>query len=144
MPVSDLYVVQYLLQETSRANGGIEWEERSRERAGFTARVGGVGVELENAHFRAGTVVMLRFQSSGESFAICEPMPQGWLAQSYESDDDRTLAATMRDLMSCVSRQCAERRSSALDHAWEIRQRVYEQLLFRNANADMLRASAEG
>ncbi|MEQ1947863.1 MAG: hypothetical protein ABL995_11780 [Bryobacteraceae bacterium] len=144
MPVSDLYVVQYLLQETNRANGGLEWEERSRERAGFTARAGGVSVDLENAHFRAGTRVMLRFQSAGESFAICEPLRQGWLAQSYESDDDRTLAAAMRELMRCVSRQCAERRSSAFDHAAEIRQRVCEQLLFREASVDMLKASAEG
>ena len=39
MPVSDIYVVQFLLQETNRTNGGVEWDERSRERAGFTARV---------------------------------------------------------------------------------------------------------
>ena len=143
MPVSDIYVVQFLLQETNRTNGGVEWDERSRERAGFTARVGGVRVDLENAHFRAGTCVMLRFQNASEGFAICEPMPQGWLAQSYESDDDRTLAATMRELMRAAGAQCARRRSSAYEHAAEIRQRVYEQLLFREPSVDMLRASAE-
>jgi hypothetical protein len=144
MPVSDIYVVQYLLQETNRANGGIEWEERSRERSGFFARVGSVRVELETAHFRSGTCVMLRFQSAGESFSICEPMPQGWLAQSYESDDDRALAGTMRELMRSASARWTRRRSSAQEHAAEIRQRVYEQLLFHETGERAVPVMAEG
>jgi hypothetical protein len=129
VPVSDAYLVQYLLQETVRAQHGIVWRERSTE-AGFVASVGSLKVALEAISSRGGSRLALQFRGVQDEFQIQEPLSQGWFGRHYSTPDESILADLLRDLMRAVETQCRERRLSALQNPEAVRDRVFRQLLF--------------
>lgn len=130
MAISDNYVVQYLLEGTSRAQEAILWQERQADRAAFVTRVGEVQVELENAYSRAGSHLELRFRRGEDEFTIREPAGRGWLGRKYSTEDEGNLAHLLRSLLRAASLQCRHRRLHALQNADQIRERVYHHLLF--------------
>jgi hypothetical protein len=129
MPVSDTYFVQYLMQETVRAQHAIVWRERSSD-TGFSANVGSLEIGLEAIPTRGGTRLALRFRGAQDEFQIYEPLSHGWLGRQYSTADEYVLADLLRDLMRAVELQCRERRLSALRNPEPVRDRVFRQLVF--------------
>ncbi len=129
MPVSDTYLVQYLLQETVRTQHGIAWRERVME-AGFVADVGSLEVALESAASRGGARLSLQFRGAADNFQIYEPLSDGWFCRRYATPQEHALADLLRDLMRTVEMQCRERRLNTLLNPEPVRERVFRQLVF--------------
>jgi len=130
MAVSNTYVVRHLLQETLRPDGGIVWHERPMEQAGYTTCAGDLRIELERVYCRAGSRLLLRFRCDNDDFSLLEPEGHGWFGRRYHSEDDATLAELMRTLMRAAGRQCHQRRVKSLENPNDVRERVYQNLLF--------------
>jgi hypothetical protein len=128
MPVSDTYLVQYLVQETVRVQHRIVWRERATE-TGYAATVGSLEVELERIPSRSGSRLALRFRGVQDEFQIYEPASHGWLGRQYSTPDEYVLADLLRELMRAAEIQCRERRLNALQNPEPIRERVFHQLV---------------
>lgn len=129
MPVSDTYLVQYLLQETTRAQHAIAWRERVAE-AGFVADVGSLEVALESVASRGGSRLSLIFRGAADHFQISEPVSDGWFCRRYATPEEHALADLLQDLMRTVEMQCRERRLNTLLNPEPVRERVFRQLVF--------------
>ncbi|MGH9647768.1 MAG: hypothetical protein ACRD4E_13235, partial [Bryobacteraceae bacterium] len=92
MPISDAYIIQYLLDGTSGVPAQIHWREQAAEHAGYVAQLEGVEVTLEPVYSRVGSRLVLRFCHAGEEFAISEPAGRGWLGRKLSSEDERYLS----------------------------------------------------
>ena len=99
MPISDAYIIQYLLDGTSEVPAQIHWREKDPEQAGYVARLEGVDVILEPVYSRAGSRLTLRFRQAGEEFTISEPAGGGWLGRKFSSEDERHLGRLFRGLI---------------------------------------------
>lgn len=115
MPISDAYVVQYLLEGASAVPLRIVWQEG--ESAGYVATIGDVRVELLSGQSPAGLRSVLRFVWACDEFCIEDPQSGGFLSRRYADEGDRSLA----DLW------C---RLNAYEKRDEIRERIYHRLLF--------------
>ena len=130
MPISDTYIVQYLLDGTSEVPAQIHWREKDPEQAGYVAQMEGVDVILEPVYSRTGSHLVLRLCHDGEEFAISEPAGGGWLGRKFSSDDDRHLGRLFRGLIQAVGSQCAIRRQRGDENQEEIRERISHRVLF--------------
>lgn len=135
MPISDAYIVQYLLDGTAEVPAQIRWREKDSDGLGYVARVENVDVILEPAYSRTGSRLVLRFQHDGEGFAICEPARRGWLGRRFSTGEERELNALFRELLAIASSQCADRRQRSEQNQQEIRERIGRQLLFGRVNS---------
>ncbi|MCU1337949.1 MAG: hypothetical protein JWO19_3530 [Bryobacterales bacterium] len=130
MPISDAYIVQYLLDGTSEVPAEIHWREKDADQIGYVATLDQVDVILEPVYSRAGSRLILRFRNDGEEFSICEPAHRGWLGKKFSKEHERDLAKLFSDLMSAVVFQCASRRRRAAENQEQIRERISRRLLF--------------
>lgn len=130
MPISDAYIVQYLLDGTAEFPAPIRWREKDTNALGFLTRIEDVDVTLEPSYSRTGSHMVLRFQHDGEEFLICEPVRRGWLGRRFLTHDEREMNVLFRELVAAVSAQCAERRQRAEHNHQQIRERIGRQLLF--------------
>jgi hypothetical protein len=130
VPISDSYIVQYLLDGTSEVPAEIHWRERDAEQIGYAAQVEDVEVILEPVYSRAGSRLLLRFQHDGDEFSIGEPAGGGWLGRKFSTEHERDLVKLFRDLNTAVASQCAVRRQRAEQNQEEIRERIGRRLLF--------------
>jgi hypothetical protein len=130
VPISDAYIVQYLLDGTLAVPAEVHWREEDAEQTGYVALLEHVEVILEPAYSRAGSRLILRFRNDGEEFNICEPAQRGWLGRKFSKEDERDLAKLFSDLMSAVASQCARKRLYAAANQQEIRERISRRLLF--------------
>jgi hypothetical protein len=130
VPISDAYIVQYLLDGTSQVPAGIQWCEKDAEQIGYVALVEGVDVILEPFYSRAGSRLGLRFRQGGDEFSITEPAGGGWLGRKFSTDDEREMSRLFRDLIRAVASQCALRRQRAEQNQEQIRERIGRRLLF--------------
>jgi hypothetical protein len=128
LPISDSYVVQYLVQGTCRARPPIIWREQ--DHSGYVARVGNLEIALENAYVRSGSFLVLRFRYADHEFEIREPAAQGWFGRHYVTEDQRNLATLLRGLMQAAAWQCHHRHMRALENPEQVREEVYRHLLF--------------
>lgn|GEM_PF-4693121 len=135
MPISDAYIVQYLLDGTARVPAQITWTQRNAEHAAFLACVEDVDVIFEPIYSRTSSRLVLRFQHAGEQFSICEPARRGWLGRKFWTEDERRLALLFRELAAAISSQCTARRHHSESHQDEIRDRIGRQLLFGRATS---------
>src|SRR5438128_2234493 len=127
MSISDNYIVQYLLQATQSGRELIVWKEKESE--GYTARVRGIQLDLENVTSRTGSRLYLSFTCLSEKVQIREPLSIGVIRTKYESDDQQALAGLMKELAVTVARQCAARRNRSAAAIDGIRQTVYRRLI---------------
>ena len=131
MPISDSYIIQYLLDGTSEVPAEIHWREKDAEQIGYVAQLEGVDVILEPVYSRAGSRLVLRFRHDGEEFAISEPAGGGWLGRKFSTEDERHLVRLFRGLISSrgfpVRDPASER---AEQNQEEIRERISHRLLF--------------
>ncbi len=130
MPISDAYIVQYLVDGTSQVPAEIQWREKSAEQVGYVALVEDVKVILEPVYSRVGSRLILRFRHDGEEFVIDEPAKGGWLGRKFATEEERGLSRLFRELAHAVASQCAVRRERAEQNHEEIRERIGRQLLF--------------
>jgi hypothetical protein len=130
VPISDAYIIQYLLDGTSELPAQIHWREKDEGQSGYVAQVEDVDVILEPVYSRAGSRLVLRFRHGGEEFTIGEPSGGGWLGRKFSSQDERDLVRLFRALVTAASSQCAIRRQHAEEDQEAIRARISFRLLF--------------
>lgn len=133
MPISNAYIIQYLVDGTSEIPPQIHWREKDEEQIGYVALVEDVDVILEPVYSRAGSRLVLRFRHKGEEFHIGEPAGRGWLGRKFSSEDERDLVRLFRGLVTAVASQCAVRRQHAEEDHEAIRARISFRLLFGEA-----------
>jgi hypothetical protein len=129
VPISDSYIVQYLLEGTSEVPAQIHWCEKAGQ-IGYVARLEDVDVILEPVYSRAGSRLTLRFRHDGEEFGITEPAGGGWLGRKFSTEDERNLDRLFHALIATVASQCATRRRWAEENQEQIRVRISRRLLF--------------
>jgi hypothetical protein len=130
VPISDAYIVQYLLDGTSQVPAEIHWREKSAGQSGYVSLVEDVKVILEPVYSRAGSRLVLRFRHNGDEFVIGEPAKGGWLGRKFSTEEERGLSRLFRELVHAVAAQCAIRRQRAEQDQEEIRERISHKLLF--------------
>jgi hypothetical protein len=130
VPISDAYIIQYLLDGTLAVPAEIHWREKDAEQFGYVTQLEGVDVILEPVYSRAGSRLILRFCHDGEEFGISEPAGRGWLGCKFSTEDERHLVRLFRGLTEAVVSQCATRRQWAEQNQEEIRERISHRVLF--------------
>jgi hypothetical protein len=144
VPISDSYIIQYLLDGTLAAPVEIHWREKDPEHVGYVAQLEGVDVILEPIYSRAGSRLVLRFCHDGEEFAISEPAGGGWLGRKFSTEDERQMVRLFRGLISAVVSQCTNRRQRAEQNQEEIRERISHRVLFGEPQGSSNRAVIAG
>ena len=144
MPISDAYIIQYLLDGTSEVPAQIRWREKDREQIGYVTQLEGVDVILEPVYSRAGSRLVLRFRHAGEEFTISEPAGRGWLGRKFSSEDDRHLGRLFRGLVQAVDSQCTIRHQRADQNQEDIRERISHRVLFGEPEETSRRAVIAG
>jgi hypothetical protein len=127
MPISDNYVVQYLVQNTGSGEESLLWREAESE--GYVTFINDIKVEFECAPSRTGSRFYLTFSAAVGSVQIVEPHNVGFLRPRYANDDQEHLARLMKDLSQAIRRQCHMRRKAEADSAGTIRESVFRRLL---------------
>ena len=130
MPISDTYIVQYLLDGTSDVPAQIHWCDTDGEQVGYKALVEDVNVFLEPVYSRTGSRLVVRFRHDGEEFRVSEPAAGGWLGRKFSTEDERGLVRLFRALNAAVVSQCAIRRQRSEENQDETRERIGRRLLF--------------
>ena len=130
MPISDGYIVQYLVDGTSEIPAQIHWREMETDHAAYAAMLEQVEVVLERSYSRAGSSLCLRFRHGNDEFSIREPAAGGWLGRKISTADERELSRLFRKLDSAVTSQCSVRRQRAEQDQEQIRERIGRRLLF--------------
>lgn len=125
--ISEMYVAQYLLQNTRDAAPPLVWYDR--ESGGFVATVSGVHVELGREQSVIGSRVTLTLSRGTDRVYISEP-PVATLGGRYRNEEHRRLAETMKDLERAVLEQCASRRNQSSQVRDRIKNGIFRQLLF--------------
>jgi hypothetical protein len=130
VPISDAYIIQYLLDGTSEVPAQIHWCEKDSDQFGYVAQLESVDVILEPIYSRAGSRLVLRFSHDGEEFSVSEPAGGGWLGRKFSTEDERHLVRLFRELINAVVSQCTIRHQWAEQNQEEIRERISHRLLF--------------
>jgi len=130
VPISDDYIVQYLVNGTREIPETISWCEKSTEQTVYAAAVEGVEVMLESAYSRAGSHLVLKFRHNDDEFRISEPAGGGWLGRKLSTEDERHLVKLFRELIAAVTTQCTQRRLRAERNRELIREQISRRMLF--------------
>ena len=128
MALTDVFVAQYLLQETEAVVNPISWREL--DSGGFETEMNGVQIRLEESHTRTGALLFLTMISGHYRIAITEPQNTAVFGRKYKDDDQRRLAELLRKLESTVQEQCARRRQFEAAHAGRIREAILQKVVF--------------
>ena len=128
MPLSDIYILQYLVQNTEAASDPICWQE-ARTGGAFFAEISGVRVEIAEAHSSTGSVLYVTFARGPEQVQIVEPRP-ALFSRKYRDEDERRLAELLRMLTRLIARQCTRRRLHLIESADELKQQIFHRLVF--------------
>jgi hypothetical protein len=127
MPISDAYVVQYLLQETCAHRNPLLWSEKNAEE--FSANLHGVDVELYSLRDRGGARLYLTLLAYPERIDLSEPVNKGFLGENYDSVDEADMAHWLRELLRRAARQCAARSQRTPEAVEVIREHIYRRLI---------------
>lgn len=127
MAISESYVIQLLLQETTAAAGALQWREKETD--GYVAHSRGVRLDLDNIMNRAGARKQLTCTVGVDSVFIIEPGRTGIFTEQYANEDDWRLVRLMRDLYAAAARQCAARRNRSEEQEAGIRESIFRRLM---------------
>jgi hypothetical protein len=129
MAVSDLYVVQYLLDSTRPANNPLTWQQD--DSGAWHAEVNGVSLTLFHTHTMGWSGLCLSFKGVEDAVAyIEEPRPSSFFGRHYRHSDDLRLAESIQALADAVSSQCVQRKTRAWDLRDSLREALYRRVLF--------------
>jgi len=127
VPISESYVIQLLLQETTAASARLQWREKETD--GYVAHARGVRLDLDNIMSRAGARKQLTCTVGVESTYIIEPGRTGIFTEQYANEDDWRLVRLLRDLYAAAARQCAARRNRSEQDEAAIKESIFRRLL---------------
>ncbi len=127
MSISDTYLVQWLVQETTAPQGGLVWCEKDGD--GFSTRNHGVQIELDHVMSRAGSRRQLTLAYDVERIYILEPTNTGILTEQYANEEAWRLVQLLRELNLAVSRQCAARRNRGEQAMSKVREAMYRRVI---------------
>lgn len=127
MAISDTYLVQFLVQETTAAKGGLVWREKESE--GYVAQNHGVRIELDHVMSRGGSRRQLTLAFEEERIFLLEPTNTGILTEQYANEEAWRLVQLLRELNLAVSRQCAARRNRGEQAMSRVREAMYRRVI---------------
>ncbi len=127
MPISETYVVQYLLQASMSGGDPVQWYEKESD--GFAAQNRGIKLDFDHIPTRAGGRKHLTLSCGMEKVFISEPARTGIFTEKYATPDDHRLAHLMRDLWTACRRQCAARRNRGAEVSNRIRESIFQRLI---------------
>ena len=128
MAISELYVVQHLLQQTVAERDGLRWEQKGS--GGYVTQLNGVSIHFAQVESNIGSRLYITFKDGVHKSDIAEPINRGIVRTRYESEDQRQLAEEMRALADAISRQCADRELAAIKYRAAHREALFRRLLF--------------
>jgi len=131
--ISDVYIVESLLQSTQARPEPLRWHEvetNAYTTPGHFAQIGAVRIELNCTQGITGSRLCLALSDENDKVHVQEPEPAGFFGKKYGSEDERRLAKAIRQLRSEAVRQCRLRKVRAAADAESIRERIFSQLLF--------------
>jgi hypothetical protein len=131
MRLSELYVLQYLVQSTESPRDPLCWQEL--EGGGYWAEISGVRVELNEDQGVSVGRLYITFSNGPEQVIVTEPRSPGLFSTKYKDEDQRHLAELMRMLSRLITTQCARRRIHSIEHSEELRQEIFHRLVFGTA-----------
>jgi len=127
MPISDNYVVQYLIQNTDAGDGSLVWRETEFE--GYVTSLNDIKIEFGCAPGRTGSRSFLTLSTVLSSIQIVEPYNVGIFRPKFANEDEERLAGLMKSLGQAIRRQCSARRQRETEFAGPIREDIYRRLL---------------
>jgi hypothetical protein len=136
--ISDVYIVESLLQSTEALPEPLRWTEVGPSGGATDAhvcQVGGVRITLNFVPGTAGCRLWLTLSDENDNVHVREPEPVGLFGRKYKNDDERRLAKAVQHLRSAVLRQCRLRKVQAAEQAESVRERIFRQLLFGGLDA---------
>lgn len=128
MAVTDLYVVQFLLQATQASEDAIPWQ--TSEVGGYWAEVNGVRLTLSENHWKGGSGLCLTFARGADTVRIEEPQTVSLFGRKYNSEDERRLAETLTELGRAICIQNRARQVHAHESREQTREALYRLVLF--------------
>lgn len=134
--IKDLYIIKWLLQNSEEPRDNIDWERNEYGRY-FTSFYEGkekvkVSMSLVQARPMARIVITLASPGLGE-VSITEPLQSVFaLRRKYDSEDEKEVADTMRQLLNSVARRHAQKELKEIENEEERKQGIYQRLLFGN------------
>jgi hypothetical protein len=128
--ITDAYTVQFLLEGTLAQSPSIVWRELTSEALGFGTRVGDVEISLTEIHARPAIRIGLCLRCGVQEYSLYEPLSVGWFGKTYASDAEADLAERLKRLLHAASQQCAQRHARQYEHPEELRERLYQRVLF--------------
>ena len=133
MPISEEYLVSYLLQETQSRL--ILWHRSAEDNFdGFLARLNGVRLRLARIDSTTESRLWLHLESDEGSALIPEPRGFGLWGRKYRSDSERAIAELMIRLEVAVTVQNHGQAGSS--DTSEQRQAVFRRLIFADEVTD--------
>jgi hypothetical protein len=127
MPISDAYVVQYLVQETTASQQPLEWLQDRAEC--YTTTINGVSAELIRLSDRAGSRLFVTLEAYPERIEIGEPRKKGFFQPKYDSETDARIAELLHELATAVARQCSDRQNRSSETEDTIRESIYRRVI---------------
>jgi hypothetical protein len=131
--ISDVYIVESLLQSTLARPEPLRWNEFDAggyATLGYFAQVGAVRIELNCTPGITGSRLCLTLSDEQDKVCVQEPEPAGFFGRKYRDEDEGRLARALRQLRSAAVRQCRLREARAAEDTESIRERIFSQLLF--------------
>jgi len=128
MAVTDLYVVQYLIDGTRFQANPLVW--KSDPSGGYQCDLNGVRVTLDHNQSMGWTGLYLRFRCDDHDAFIEEPQRTALFARKYRNEDQRRLAEAMQTLQKAITAQIHARKEQAWSLRDSIRQSLYRRVLF--------------
>jgi hypothetical protein len=128
MALTDIFLVQYLVQETEAGVDTLRWKEL--ESGGYESELNGVRMELAESHSRAGAFLCLTLSAGTDRIHVVEPQSTSVFGRKYKNEDQARLAELLRQLDKAVTAQCERRRQYAAKQSEEIRQRILHRVVF--------------
>ncbi|MFN7922099.1 MAG: hypothetical protein U0Q16_18500 [Bryobacteraceae bacterium] len=128
MPVTDNYVVEFLLDATRHSTNPLRWREANS--GGYWARMHGIRVRLLSYSTTAGAFFALTLSHAGRRSRIEEPRSTGFFGRKYATGEAKQLADLMRALAVEVRRQCTSRRILAEQDRAVTHEALVKRLLF--------------
>lgn len=127
MPISDDYVVSFLVQETQAAR--LRWRRVSGgEFDGYAAQLNGVGLRFTRVDSSTESRLWLEMVSSEGSALVAEPRGFGLWGRRYRTAAEEALARVMTQLEEAVAGEVARRAVERTDSA--LRQALFRRILF--------------
>jgi hypothetical protein len=128
MPVSECYVIDYLLRETDDRPASLDWTES--ESGGFLALFHDVRIQMYSVQSMSGPRLCLEFGLAHDKIYVQEPCKVAFFGCQYRTEADAEVAARLHELYAAIARQVRIRLAAASEHEVQIRESIFRQVLF--------------